>query len=191
MGSDEDRQSHGDQVAAEPARIEPLDPWERESAFAILALAIPPVRPPAGLKERLMGSLRSSGSRPKDFGPVPVRAGVTLVRTELIPWEQAHPGVRIRRLPADPASSDRCLMVEIAPRSAFPDHEHQGFEEVFVLRGSMSVAGRRLQTGDLCRSEAGTKDWEITTEEGTLLFVRLGPSPRPEPGPRLDSAEPA
>ena len=151
---------------------------EMEAAIAMLGLAVSPTRPPARVKERLMRSLpgirAAYGSPPVSRGPIEVRPGVSLVRTEFLPWgEHPSPGVRVKEVRSDPVSGSRCFLLELGPGSVFPDHEHEVVEELFVVRGSFSVAGQILRTGDFCRSELGTRDWDITSEEGALLLVTL------------------
>ncbi len=168
-------------------RSEQLD---LEAAIALLGLATSPVQPPARVRERLVSSLR--GEREGKASPLPdaieeVRAGVSLIRTDLLPWtDHSSPGVRVKVVSTDSVSGSRSLLIELGPGSVFPDHEHSGVEEVFVVSGSFSVAGRVLRTGDFCRSAPGTSDWDITTEEGALLLVTLGFEHSPQPAGRAD-----
>ncbi|MDQ6893504.1 MAG: cupin domain-containing protein [Acidobacteriota bacterium] len=164
---------------------------ELEAAVGVLALAAIPVFPPAHLRERLWRALQSSEaedvSGPSTAGAAQIRPGVSLVRSELLPWsEHPSPGVRIKEVFSDPVSGSRCLLVELGPGSVFPDHEHDAVEELFVLRGSFSVAGRLLLSGDFCRSESGTRDWDITSEQGAVLLVTLGASPSRVPPDAAD-----
>ncbi|MDQ2980363.1 MAG: cupin domain-containing protein [Acidobacteriota bacterium] len=146
-----------------------------EAAIALVGLAASPVRPPARVKERLLRSLRGTDDG-RSGGPIEVRPGICLVRTDFLPWGQhPSPGVRIKEVLSDPASQTRSFLIELGPGSVFPDHEHGGVEELFVFRGSFSVAGQVLRTGDFCRSEPGTRDWDIRSEEGALLLVTVGP----------------
>ncbi|MEP6767720.1 MAG: cupin domain-containing protein [Acidobacteriota bacterium] len=156
---------------------------EMAAAIAMLGLSTSPVQPPARVKKRLMDSVRGmheESGTPSSDAINQVRPGVSLLRTRVLPWAQhSSPGVRIKDVSADPISGARCLLLELSPGSVFPDHEHEGVEEVFVVRGSFSVAGQVVRTGDFCRSEPGTRDWDITSEEGALLLVTLGPPRRP------------
>ncbi len=154
-----------------------------EAAIAMIGLAAAPVRPPARLRERVIGPLQKkneAGGAPSAAGPAPaeVRPGISLVRSALLPWGEHSEGVRLKNFWPDSTSEARCFLLELLPGSVFPDHEHNALEEVFVLRGSFSVAGQVLREGDFCRSEPGTRDWDISSEEGALLYVRLG-STRP------------
>ena len=153
-----------------------------EAAIAMIGLAAGPARPPARLRVLVMGSLLEhgdGGGLPAAAGPVEVRPGISLVRSGLLPWGEHSAGVRTKDFWPDPTSGARCFLLELLPGSVFPDHEHNALEEVFVLRGSFSVAGEVLRTGDFCRSEPGTRDWDISSEEGALLLVRLGPTRPP------------
>ena len=150
---------------------------EHERAIGLMGLAAGPVFPPAHLKERVLRSLPSgnNGLEPLSAGPVEIRPGISLVRSNLLPWgDHPSPGVRIKEVLSDPSSGSRCLLIELDAGSVYPDHEHDVVEELFVIRGSFSVAGKVLRSGDFCRSEPGTKDWNITSEEGALLLVSLG-----------------
>ncbi len=170
-----------------------------EAAIALIGLVAAPVRPAERLKDRVMGSLFENGAGPgaphapgPGPGPGPelesvprtleVRPGVSLVRGGL-GWEEHSAGVRVKNFGPDSTPQARSFLLELLPGSVFPDHEHDALEEVFVLRGSFSVAGQALREGDCCRSEPGTSDWDISSEEGALLLVRLGPA-----RPPLDSA---
>ncbi|MCA1582304.1 MAG: cupin domain-containing protein [Acidobacteria bacterium] len=168
-------------------RSEQLD---LESAVARLGLATAPVQPPARVKERLLSSMRAEGEGKPSPAPDAievVRSGVSLIRTDFLPWtDHSSPGVRVKVVSTDPVSGTRCLLLQLGPGSVFPDHEHSGVEEVFVVSGSFSVAGQILRTGDFCRSEPGTKDWDITTEKGALLLVTLGSERSAEPPDQAD-----
>ncbi|MEP6800753.1 MAG: cupin domain-containing protein [Acidobacteriota bacterium] len=159
-----------------------------EAAIALIGLAVAPVRPPGRLRDRVIGSLVEDGSGTAGPMPVPVplplplplevRPGISLVRSSLLPWGEPSEGVRLKNFWPDSSSEARSFLLELLPGSVFPDHDHNALEEVFVLRGSFSVAGQVLREGDFCRSEPGTRDWNISSEEGALLLVRLG-STRP------------
>ena len=156
------------------------DRMDVEAAIAMIGLAAAPVPPPARLRVRVMESLLEQGDGgPAAAGPLEVRPGISLVRSGRLPWGEHSAGVRTKDFWPDPTSEARCFLLELAPGSVFPDHEHNALEEVFVLRGSFSVAGEVLRTGDFCRSEPGTRDWDISSDEGALLLVRLGPTRPP------------
>lgn len=149
-----------------------------EAAIALIGLAAAPVRPSARLRDRVMGSLVENEADPgsRSSGPMEVRRGISLVRSGLLPWGEHSAGVRLKNFWPASNAEGRSFLLELLPGSVFPDHQHDALEEVFVLRGSFSVAGQVLREGDFCRSEAGTEDWDISSEEGALLFVRLGPT---------------
>jgi quercetin dioxygenase-like cupin family protein len=60
--------------------------------------------------------------------------------------------------------------VKIASGARFPEHDHPGGEEVYVVSGRARVGGAVLETGDyLWAPPHGTHD--LRAEEDTVLFV--------------------
>lgn len=66
-----------------------------------------------------------------------------------------------------------CLL-RMDPDSILPEHEHHGLEELYILRGSCEVEGRRVETGDYHRAaDQSVHHPTRACEDGCLGFVSV------------------
>lgn len=64
------------------------------------------------------------------------------------------------------------LLVEIGPGVAYPEHDHEGAEEMYVLSGDLRTEGRSLGPGDFLHADAGSHHRELRSIGGcTALMV--------------------
>ena len=142
-----------------------------------LALAADPVRPPAGLRERLLSRARSElaerpGNSPEQPGIVLDRNGLLIVRSSSMEWiEGPMPGIRLKRLSNNRVKDRHTLLVEMKPGTRYPRHRHAAAEELYLLAGDLCVEGVRMGPGDYCRGEAGTVHGEVRSEFGAIFVV--------------------
>ena len=123
---------------------------------------------PPGLKARVLAALDEP--RPSTTP----RPGVTVVRTDVPEWKDCpFPGVQFKEIHRDAGRRSRSILYRMEPGSKFPDHRHSFLEEIFVLEGSALLSGQLLRAGDYCRSEPGTEDYAISSQEGALFVVFL------------------
>lgn len=64
-------------------------------------------------------------------------------------------------------------LVRYAPNSAFPEHEHGGGEEIFVLRGAFADDHGRYPAGTYLRNPVGTRHAPKVGPDGAEIFVKL------------------
>lgn len=101
-----------------------------------------------------------------------VPEGFQFVRSDA-PWLPAPlPGARYKVLSASPAQAHILLMIELAPGALYPEHDHVGTEDMYVLTGDLQSEGRALGPGDLLHAEPGTHHHELRSIEGcTALMI--------------------
>ncbi len=77
----------------------------------------------------------------------------------------------MRTLLADRRGNRRTIMLEMAPGSSLPDHEHAGIEEVFMVSGDLAIAGTTLHAGDYIRIDEGAEHGVPVTPSGCVCIV--------------------
>jgi anti-sigma factor ChrR (cupin superfamily) len=142
-----------------------------------LAASIRPVEPPAEARRALEARLgidpvtQSAGAHHHDHDD---RAAdpLVIVRRDQRDWRPTGlPGVRSKTLFADRASNRRTLLLNMAPGSRIPDHDHGGIEEVVVLEGDLSIGENKLKAGDYFRAQPGCRHGAPITEHGCIALV--------------------
>lgn len=101
--------------------------------------------------------------------------GLTFIRASEGAWRGIAPGVKAKVLSFDPASRRATSLLRFAPGTRFAPHRHAEVEELLVLEGGCSIAGREMTVGDYHRAEAGTEHHETSTDDGCLLLVISSP----------------
>jgi anti-sigma factor ChrR (cupin superfamily) len=102
----------------------------------------------------------------------PLRAIVT---PEQYRWV-ASPQVGVERVMLDRIGEEQARatsIVRYAPKSSFPPHHHPGGEEILVLSGTFSAGVEHNPAGWYLRNPPGSSH-QPSSEEGALLFVKLG-----------------
>ncbi|GEM_PF-276147 len=98
--------------------------------------------------------------------------GLTITRATTGRWHRTGvTGVRFRQLHASRKSNRRTIMLDMAPGSSLPDHEHAGDEEVFMISGDLTIAGTTLGPGDYIRIAAGAEHGVPRTTNGCTCIV--------------------
>jgi quercetin dioxygenase-like cupin family protein len=101
--------------------------------------------------------------------------GLTFIRAFEGTWRGIAPGVMAKVLSFDPASCRTTTLLRFAPGIRYAPHRHTAVEELYVLEGGCSIAGREMTVGDYHRAEAGTVHHDTSTDEGCLLLVISSP----------------
>lgn len=117
--------------------------------------------------------------------PRPSSDGLTFVKASEGTWWKVAPGVTAKLLSFDPVSRRTTTVLRIAPRTSYGPHRHTAVEELLVLEGGCSIAGRELTVGDYHRAEAGTVHHDTSTDEGCLLLVMSSPQDEMLQKPRI------
>jgi len=101
--------------------------------------------------------------------------GLTYIGASEGIWRGIAPGVTAKLLSFDPVSQRITTLLRFAPGTRYAPHRHTAVEELFVLEGGCSIAGRAMTVGDYHRAEAGTEHHDTSTDEGCLLLVISSP----------------
>jgi quercetin dioxygenase-like cupin family protein len=84
--------------------------------------------------------------------------------------DTSYEGVQLCVLRRDQESGGGTILIKFQAGSRFPNHEHPGGEEVYVLRGKALVGGLAVAEGDyLWTPPGGVHD--VTAEQETILLV--------------------
>ena len=151
-------------------------------ALSTLAVALPPVRPPPGLRERLLASARG----PARFAPfidrlarlidvAAERARELLASLELpATWQVSPaPNVHLVHLLGGPATAGADVgFVRVAAGTMFPPHRHLGEEHVLVLQGRFEDShGTVARAGDLVDMAADSSHHLTAGPEVDLIYA--------------------
>jgi len=101
--------------------------------------------------------------------------GLTFIKASEGTWRGIAPGVKAKLLSFDPVSQRTTTLLRFAPDTNYAPHRHTAVEELYVLEGGCSIAGREMTVGDYHRAEAGTLHHDTSTDEGCLLLVISSP----------------
>ena len=146
------------------ARLDSLTPEQRSEVARLydtataVALSVPPLEPPAHVRERLLAAAR----QPSRY---------TVWAADASWMETGLPGIRARVLAVDKKRSVVTLVVRAEPGAVYPSHKHHGPEECFVISGSVVIDGRVLRAGDFHHADEDSDHGEITTTEGAEVLI--------------------
>lgn len=134
-------------------------------ALSLLPYSLPSVAVPPHLKQKLMEQIQIEM---KEKAPYPAQH---IIRsTERIWLPSPIPGVEIQ--PLWSASGRSARLIKSQPGTVFPPHRHRGPELLYILKGSLSINGTLVQTGDFCVSDPGFIDQDVRCEEEcTFLLI--------------------
>ena len=143
----------------------------REMVADVSAAAAQPAAPRAELKEQVMSKIHSRHFTAKHAAALPHAAAEAMVRYgKDLPWMPTpYRGVRMREI--SPGPDHAILMLECAPGAAFPEHDHAGTEDVYILSGDAKLGDRLLQAGDFLHAEAGTHHEAMITIGGCQALI--------------------
>ena len=102
-----------------------------------------------------------------EIGSAPPSQLITV--TEL-PWGEALPGVRQKRIWEDKASKRRAMLVRFEPGAKLPAHRHVGDEFVYVIEGSNADETGELHVGNLSYRPYGCEH-SVWTKNGATAFA--------------------
>ncbi|MDK2742695.1 MAG: cupin domain-containing protein [Nitrospira sp. BO4] len=101
--------------------------------------------------------------------------GLTFIKAAEGVWREIAPGVTAKVLSFDMVSRKTTALLRFAPGTSYAPHRHTEAEELYVLEGGCSIAGREMTVGDYQHAEAGTEHYDTSTDEGCLLLVVSSP----------------
>lgn len=139
--------------------------------------------PPPSVRARVLERIRSTPQRRPDPGAAErgdgggpsvggLIPGFQFVRHDA-PWLPAPlPGARYKFLSGGENQAYAMLLIELAPGAVYPEHDHDGTEEMYVLTGDLQTEGRSLGPGDFLHAEPGTHHQPLRSIAGcTALMV--------------------
>jgi mannose-6-phosphate isomerase-like protein (cupin superfamily) len=127
---------------------------------AYLAMSVPSVEPPSGLRERVLNIAKR--------GAAAGRREMTVIRRNESEWLQSPvPGVHMR-----PLLGDKTVLVRMQPGAVYPKHEHRETEQCYVLEGSITDSdGVTVHAGDFVCMSADTVHRPIHTDTGCTFLI--------------------
>ena len=135
----------------------------------IAAETIEPCDPPAEVRGRVMEMIRRTPQRDMS---VPGEHESRTVRVNEGTWKAMCPGVRSKRLTKDDRRTT--YLVEMEPSALLPAHDHEGNEESYVVRGSCSIGGLGLETGDFHQVNGGSRHGDVVASaDGCTLLITV------------------
>lgn len=147
-----------------------------------LARSISPAEPPPSAKASLMARLdqmaQADGAKARrdriwrDWDADAAASLYTLHAHEGS-WDPTGvEGVEVRRLFVDRANNRMTAMFRMQPGASYPEHDHAGIEECYVLQGDLHVGDDLvMRAGDYQRAGGGSEHAAQWTEGGCLLLV--------------------
>jgi len=91
-----------------------------------------------------------------------------------LPWIDARPGVRQKRIWDDAATERRALLARFDPGSTLPPHRHVGDELIFLVEGANADESGVVATGNMNYRPNGCVHTVTTTNGATVLAVVWG-----------------
>ncbi|PWU23977.1 MAG: hypothetical protein C5B48_07690 [Candidatus Rokuibacteriota bacterium] len=91
-----------------------------------------------------------------------------------IPWVDARPGVRQKRIWEDTASERRAILARFEPGATLPAHRHVGDELIFIIEGANADESGVVSTGSMNYRPNGCVHTVTTKNGATVLAVVWG-----------------
>ena len=133
-----------------------------------LAKAVTPVEPRPAVRQQILSTIaRADGSTPRGFA----------FRFDADQDWQPHPvpGIKMKVLSLNGKAGYATLLLDVAPDTHFPPHEHHAAEECYVVSGSLFTCGRKFVAGEFIHADAETEHGELYTEEGCRVLLVVEP----------------
>jgi anti-sigma factor ChrR (cupin superfamily) len=144
-------------------------------AAAALAVALSPsVEPPAGLRDKVLARIadRPQAKRPAAAEPATPPGFRFVLQSDSEAWQPGPiPGIRMKPLSVSADMGYHVVLAEIAPGTTFPDHDHAGSEDLFVISGHLETEGRTLGPGDFLHAEPGTHHHALFSPDGCVALL--------------------
>jgi anti-sigma factor ChrR (cupin superfamily) len=139
-----------------------LSPEELQFLDRVAAQAIAPVDPPAAARAKVLEAIRN----------VPGAHESRTIRADEGTWKTIAPGARMKMLAKEP--SRMVFLIDLDPGATVPEHDHQGGEDSYVVRGSCRIGALALDTGDFHHADATAHHGDVVaSEDGCLLLLTL------------------
>jgi len=91
-----------------------------------------------------------------------------------LPWQEWHPGVRMKAIWEHPETRRKALLARIEPDAKLPMHRHDGDELIFVIEGSLSDEFGTVTAGNMGYRPNGCIHTVSTQHGATVLGILTG-----------------
>lgn len=151
-----------------------------------LGAGVPPRRPAPEVRARVMDRIRRTPQRSEGAAAAATAASAGAADAEhggalaegvrflasTAPWLAGPlPGTRLKLLSLQPERDYAMLLVDLPPGTIYPEHDHAGPEEMYVLSGDLVSEGRRLGPGDFLHADGGSHHHELRSPSGCLALM--------------------
>ena len=97
-----------------------------------------------------------------------------IITVSELPWIEARPGVRQKRIWEDKAGERRALLARFEPGATLPPHRHVGDELIFLIEGANADESGAVATGNMNYRPNGCVH-SVTAQHGaTVLAIVWG-----------------
>lgn len=128
----------------------------------VAAQVIAPVDPPAAVRTKVMDAIRN----------VPGSHESRTVRAEEGKWSTIAPGARMKVLSKE--AGRMTFLIDLDPFATVPEHDHDGGEDSYVVRGSCRIGALGLETGDFHHADATAHHGDVVASaDGCLLLLTM------------------
>ena len=139
-----------------------LSPDDLQFLDRVAAEAVAPVPPPPAVRAKVMDAIRN----------VPGAHESRTVRAEEGKWSAIAPGARMKVLSKD--AGRMTFLVDLDPAATIPEHDHDGAEDSYVVRGSCQIGALSLHTGDFHHVESTAHHGDVVASaDGCLLLLTV------------------
>jgi anti-sigma factor ChrR (cupin superfamily) len=91
-----------------------------------------------------------------------------------LPWVEARPGVRQKRIWEDKVNERRAILARFEPGATLPTHRHVGDELIFIVEGANADESGVVATGNMNYRPNGCVHTVTTKNGATVLAVVWG-----------------
>lgn len=91
-----------------------------------------------------------------------------------LPWIEARPGVRQKRIWDDTATERRAILARFEPGATLPRHRHVGDELIFIVEGANADESGTVTTGNMNYRPNGCVHTVTTKNGATVLAIVWG-----------------
>jgi anti-sigma factor ChrR (cupin superfamily) len=129
----------------------------------------PEKAPRAELKERIMAAIDTPVlATPKESA---LPAGISFLMQSESRWHTTpYPGVQLREL-SNASAEMAIFMLQLAPGTNFPNHDHHGSEDMYLLSGDLDINGTRMGPGDFMHSAPSSQHHGMHSAGGCQAIV--------------------
>ena len=132
-----------------------------------LAYAAHPQSPSPAVRARVLDAVAAT-----ETAIIDRKDGIRFVRAQYFDWQPGmFEGVEFKILRIDATSERVTLITKLAPGTVYPPHQHDDFEELFLLDGDVVVNGVSMQPGDYCTAAPSSVHDGIRTVGGCTFIV--------------------